>query len=409
MTVDTASPSVFDAGLPTVDYDVLTATPAEVYPQLFAAQRLAPIALGQFGPEVLSYELVRTILRDSRFQIPPGYILAVQGITSGPLWDKVVNSILGMEGARHQRVRGVVSKAFTPRAVERLHATIVDVIDEIVEPISRQGHCDVVTEISRPYPVPIICALLGAPREDWQQFSLWTDDIFKAFSFPFTVDDVPGVMRAWGELDDYVDGMVARRRHTLTDDLLSDLIRAEHDGERLNAEELRMLAAAMLLAGTDTTRNQVAASIEVLCEHPDQWELLRNTPGLAIAAVDETMRHSPIAGSVLRVVAEDVELAGVRFPAGTIILANTAAANRDPAIYDDPNRLDITREGLPPILNFGAGVHYCPGANLARLEIAEALKTVTRRISSPHRTGPAPWKPVGGLSGPTSLPIAFCT
>ena len=409
MTVDTASPSVFDAGLPTIEYDVLTATPAEVYPQLLAAQQLAPIALGQFGPEVLSYELVRTILRDSRFQIPPGYILAVQGITSGPLWDKVVNSILGMEGARHQRVRGVVSKAFTPRAVERLHATIVDVIDEIVEPISRQGHCDVVTEISRPYPVPIICALLGAPREDWQQFSLWTDDIFKAFSFPFTVDDVPGVMRAWGELDDYVDGMVARRRHTLTDDLLSDLIRAEHDGERLNAEELRMLAAAMLLAGTDTTRNQVAASIEVLCEHPDQWELLRNTPGLAIAAVDETMRHSLIASSVLRVVAEDVELAGVRFPAGTIILANTAAANRDPAIYDDPNRLDITREGLPPILNFGAGVHYCLGANLARLEIAEALKTVTRRISSPHRTGPAPWKPVGGLSGPTSLPIAFCT
>ena len=409
MAVGTASPSVFDAGLPTIEYDVLTATPAEVYPQLLAVQRLAPIALGPFGPEVISYELVRTILRDSRFQIPPGYILAVQGITSGPLWDKVVNSILGMEGARHQRVRGVVSKAFTPRAVERLHATIVNVIDEIVEPISRQDHCDVVSEIARPYPVPIICALLGAPREDWQQFSLWTDDIFKAFSFPFTVDDVPGVMRAWGELDDYVDGMVARRRHTLTDDLLSDLIRAEHDGERLNAEELRMLAAAMLLAGTDTTRNQVAASIEVLCEHPDQWELLRNTPGLAIAAVDETMRHSPIAGSVLRVVAEDVELAGVRFPAGTIILANTAAANRDPAIYDDPNRLDITREGLPPILNFGAGVHYCLGANLARLEIAEALKTVTRRISSPHRTGPAPWKPVGGLSGPTSLPIAFCT
>ena len=169
--------------------------------------------------------------------------------------------------------------------------------------------------------MPIICALLGAPREDWQQFSVWTDHIFKAFSFPFTVDDVPGVMVAWGELDDYVDDMVARRRDTLTDDLLSDLIRAEHDGERLNAEELRMLAAAMLLAGTDTTRNQVAASIEVLCEHPDQWQLLRESPELAWAAVDETMRHSPIASSVLRVVAEDVELAGVRFPAGTIILA----------------------------------------------------------------------------------------
>lgn len=394
--------------LPTIDYEV-TATPAQVYPKLLAAQRQAPIALGPFGPEVLSYELVRNVLRDSRFQIPPGYILAVQGITSGPLWDKVVNSLLGMEGSQHQRVRSVVSKAFTPRAVERLHATIVEVIDEIVEPISRQGHCDVVSDIARRYPAPIICALLGAPREDWQQFALWTDDIFKAFTFPFALDDEPEVMRAWGELDDYIDDMVAHRRHTLTDDLLSDLIRAEHDGDRLNAEELRGLAAALLLAGTDTTRNQVAASIDVLCDRPDQWELLRDTPDLAMAAVEETMRHSPISNSLVRAVTEDVELAGVVFPAGTMVLANTAAANRDPAIYDDADRLDITRKGLPPILTFGAGVHYCLGANLARLEIAEALKTITGRISKPRRAGPAPWKPVVGLSGPTSLPISFDT
>ncbi len=406
MTVDTTGPSVFDAGLPTIAYD-LTATPAQIYPQLLAAQRRAAIAIGPFGPEVLSYELVRTVLRDSRFQVPPGYILAVQRITSGPLWDKVVNSLMGMEGAKHQRVRSVVSKAFTPRAVERLNATMVDVIDEIVEPISRRGQCDVVTDIARPYPVPIICALLGAPREDWQQFTLWTDDIFKAFSITFTVDDVPDVMRAWGELDDYVDVMIARRRRSLTDDLLSDLIRAEHEGDRLTAEELRMLAAALLLAGTDTTRNQVAASIEVLCDHPDQWQLLRDRPSLAMAAVNETMRHSAISNALLRVVTEEIEIAGFVFPAGTTVFANLAAANRDPAIYDNPERFDITREGLPPILTFGAGTHFCLGANLARREIAEALKIVTRRISNPRRTGAAPWKPAVGLSGPTSLPIAF--
>jgi cytochrome P450 len=168
-----------------------------------------------------------------------------------------------------------------------------------------------------------------------------------------------------------------------------------------------MLAAALLLAGTDTTRNQVAASIDILCEHPDQWEVLRDTPNLAQSAVDETMRHSPISNLLLREVTEDVELGGVLFPAGTMVFANTAAANRDPAIYDDPDRVDITRQGLPPILTFGAGMHYCLGANLARLEIAEALKTITRRLSNPRRTGPAPWKPVVGLSGPTSLPIAF--
>lgn len=114
MTVGTASPSVFDTELPTLDYDAGATPPHDVYPQLLAAQRLAPIAMGPLGPEVLSYELVRTVLRDSRFQIPSGYIIAVQGITSGPLWDKVMSSLLGMEGGEHQRVRSVVSKAFTP-------------------------------------------------------------------------------------------------------------------------------------------------------------------------------------------------------------------------------------------------------------------------------------------------------
>jgi len=230
-----------------------------------------------------------------------------------------------------------------------------------------------------------------------------------AFGFNFDPEIEPTVMRAWGELDEYVDDMVARRRHTLTDDLLSDLIRAENDGDRLNAAELRMMAAGLLLAGTDTTRNQVAASIDVLCDHPEQWELLRDQPDLALPAVDETMRHSPIAGATMRIAAEDVELAGVVIPTGTIVLVNSAAANRDPAVYDDPNRFDITRQGVPPVLTFGAGVHYCLGANLARLEIAEALKAVTRQMQNPRRTGPAPWKPLVSLSGPTSLPIAFDT
>ena len=126
-----------------------------------------------------------------------------------------------------------------------------------------------------------------------------------------------------------------------TSDLLSDLIRAEDDGDRLDAAELRMLAGGLLLAGTDTTRNQLAASVDVLCEHPDQWALLAERPELIHNAVDETMRHSPIACGTLRVVAEDNELAGVVFPAGTMVLVNTFAANRDTTIYDDPDRFDI--------------------------------------------------------------------
>lgn len=407
MTVGAAPPSVFEADLPTLSYDP-EETPAQVYPRLREAQRQAPVAMGPHGPEVLSYRLVRSVLRDPRFEIPPGINLLAQGIDSGPLWDKVANSLLCLEGDAHHRLRSLCSKAFTPRTVARLHDTMAGVMNELVDQVTDAGQCDVVTDIARPYPVPIICALLGAPREDWQQFSLWADDVFKAFSFTVDLREVePVVMRAWRELDDYVDEMVERRRHSLTDDLLSDLIRAEDEGDRLDAAELRMLAGGLLLAGTDTTRNQVAASVQVLCEHPEQWELLRQRPELAMRAVEETMRHSPIACGTLRLVVEDAVLDGHSFPAGTAVLMNTFAANRDPAVYDDPDRVDITRDAAPPILTFGGGVHYCLGANLARREIAEALNVLANRLPNPRMAGPAPWKPMVSLSGPTSLPIEF--
>jgi cytochrome P450 len=407
MTIGTAPPSVFGADLPTLSYSV-DETPAAVYPRLQEAQLQAPVAIGPLGPEVLSYNLVRSVLRDDRFQIPPGIVLQAQGVTSGPLWDKVINSLLCVEGETHRRLRGLCSRAFTPRTVARLHDAMVNVMNDLVDQVADSGRCDVVADLARPYPVPIICALLGAPREDWQRFSSWADDIFQAFSVSADIQALqPAVMRAWGELDDYVDDMVAHRRRSLTDDLLSELIRAEDDGDRLDAVELRMLAGGLLLAGTDTTRNQVAASVQVLCEHPDQWALLRDNPDLAMHAVEETMRHSPIAGGTLRLVVDDVELDGYLFPAGTMVLMNTFAANRDPTVYDDPDRVDITREGAPAILTFGGGVHYCLGANLARREIAEALNVLTGRLRNPRIAGPVPWKPIVSLSGPKSLPIEF--
>ena len=197
MTVGTVPASVFDADLPTLAYDA-EETPAQVYPRLQAAQRQAPVALGPFGPEVLSYRLVRAVLRDARFQIPPGINLLAQGVSSGPLWDKVTNSLLCLEGDEHHRLRSLASKAFTPRATLRLHDTMVDVMNGLVDQVAHAGRCDVVTDLARPYPVPIICALLGAPREDWQRFSLWADDVFKAFSFTVDLAEIePVVMRAW--------------------------------------------------------------------------------------------------------------------------------------------------------------------------------------------------------------------
>jgi cytochrome P450 len=407
MTVDAARPSVFEAGLPILSYE-LTDTPQQIYPQLQAAQQQAPIALGPIGPEILSYELARTVLRDPRFVIPPGIHLSAHGITSGPLWDRVTRSILNMEGDEHRRLRSLVSKAFTPRATARMDDTIHAIINELIDQVADSGQCEFVVDIARPYPIPVICALLGAPREDWQLFSRWAQDIFKIVSFDCDLtEEEPVVLKAWSAFDDYIDAMVADRRRHPTEDLLSELICIEDAGDRLDAGELRMLAFSILVAGTDTTRSQLAASMQVLCDHPEQFTLLRDRPELAMRAVEETMRHSPSMCSTVRSVTDDVAIDDYLFPAGTFILVNTYAANRDSAVYDDPTRFDITRDEPPAILTFGGGVHYCLGANLARRELAEALTILAQRLPNPRRIGSSPWKPLLGMSGPTSLPMQF--
>ncbi len=404
-TIGLRCPTVFEADLPTVAYEDAS-SPDEAHRNLRKALEQAPIAMGAHGPEILSYELVHTTLRDHRFCPPRGLGLEAQGITSGPLWDRVVTTLLSINGDEHTRLRRLVSKAFTPRAVARLDTTITDVINGLIDPLAAAGRCEVVDDIARPYPVPIISALLGAPPEDWQLFSAWADDFFKLFTWN-AAEYERDVLTAWAEMDAYVDDMVAQRHGSLTDDLISELIRAEDDGDRLSREELRMLAAGLLMAGTDTTRNQVAAAVEVFCDHPDQWDLLAERPELAMNAVEEAMRYSPVAFGAMRMTTEDVELEGVVIPAGTFVMCNTAAANRDPEVYDDPERFDITREGAAPMQTFGAGAHYCLGANLARRELAEALTVMARRMRNLRHAGAAAWKPLVGITGPAVLPVAF--
>jgi cytochrome P450 len=401
MTTDT----VLDTELPAIAYEQAQ-SPNEAHELIRQAQRRGPIAMGPHGPEVLTYELVRTVLRDDRFAMPKGLALAAQGITSGELWDISLKGLLSLDGAAHSRQRRLVSKAFTPKAAGRLRTTCTDVIADLVDNQASAGRCDVVTDIARQYPIPIICAMLGTPPKDWHLFSDWADDIFKVFDWN-AVNDEPDILRAWHALEDYLDEMVTHRRDALTDDLLSDMIRAEVDGDRLTHDELLTLAATLLMAGTDTTRNQLAAAVQVFCEHPDQWALLADHPELATKAVEEAMRYSPVIFTTMRTAVEDVELNGFTIPAGTIVIANTAAANRDPAVYQDPDRFDITREDAPAMLTFGGGIHYCLGAHLARIELAEALTTMARRMPNIRLDGAVPWKSITGISGPACLPVEF--
>lgn len=393
----------FAADLPRLDYHELP-DPAEAHARLAKARSESAVGLGPYGLEVLRYADVHTVLRDTRFINPPGLGLDNQGITSGPLWERATTSILAIDGDAHTRLRRLVAKAFSPRAIARLETLVRHTANELVDALAAAGSGDIVTDISRPYPTPIICALLGAPPQDWHLFSGWADGIMKVFDWN-VAHDGPIIEAAWDQLDDYLDAMVRERRTTLTDDLISDLIRAEDDGDRLTHSELLMLAGSLLAAGTDTTRNQLAAAIECLIDNPDQWELLANNPGLAGQAVEELMRYSPVVFGAMRCATEDVDIAGLTIPAGTLVIANTASANRDPAVFDEPERLDISRERLSPILTFGGGTHYCLGAHLARLELTAALHALITRCPRLHRSGSSPWKKLTGVTGPATLPV----
>jgi cytochrome P450 len=381
-------------------------SPEEAHRRIRQARHYGPIAMGPHGPEILSYRLVRSVLRDSRFCMPKGLLLASQGIMSGPLWDKATTTLLSLHGAEHNRLRGLVSRAFVPGAIARLDAVITGVITKLVDPLTAVGRCDVVADIARPYPIPVIGALLGVPAPDWRVFSDWADDISKMFTWA-AVGNEARIIKAYDQLDAYVDEMVAARRQNLTDDLISELIRAEEDGDRLSADELRRIVAVLLNGGTDTTRNQLAAAVQVLCDHPEQWAMLADHPELAPNAVEELIRHTPVLISTTRQTIEDVEVAGVAIPAGAHVMLNIAAANRDPEMFAEPERLDITREVPPAVLTFGGGIHYCLGVHLARAELIQALTVITQRMHNPRRTGPAPWKPFIGIAGPAALPIEF--
>jgi cytochrome P450 len=256
-TASAACTTVFDARLPSLAY-LDAQNPDDAHRRIRAARRQAPIALGSYGPEILTYDLARAVLRDGRFRTPPRCRLRALGITSGPLWDMNSNSLASLNGANHHRLRKLVSRAFTPCGAERLRATVVDIIAELVNPFTNAGRCDVVSDIALRYPVPVICAALGVPRADWQLFSRWADELMNLAS---NRGDTSSMVKSLDELHSYIDVMVADRCRKLTDDVLSELILAEADGDELEADEFRMLVGTLLTAGADTARHQLAASV----------------------------------------------------------------------------------------------------------------------------------------------------
>jgi len=365
------------------------------------------LARTPLGYAVTRHQDVTAILRDQRFHSAISLLPKMAGV-EGPVAERQQRSILATEGAEHSRLRRLASPAFTPRATDKLRPFMRDVVNELIDPVAPTGRCELVEDICQPSPIPIICELLGAPRQDWKLFSDWATDIFRIFNNDIA-NDLHAIEAAMAELDSYVRAMIDQRRNRPAEDLLSRMIAVEEQGDRMSTDELVMMTEAVLMAGTDTTRNQLACSVALLAQHPDQWAALADDPALAPQAVEETMRHLGAVRSTLRVTAQDVDYQDVAFPAGTLVMVNLAAANHDPQTWPDPHHFDITRRpSSTPLMTFGSGIHYCLGASLARAELQEALPILARRLPDLHLDGPIEWKPpTVGIWGPARLPLAF--
>ena len=366
------------------------------------------IARNLFGFSILHYDDVVAMLRDKRWHSASGQLLELSGIDNPEWLARRRKSILSSEGDEHTRLRRLVGPAFSPRHADNLRPYMRDVVKSLIDTFVGRGEADIAVDFCEPYPIPIICELFGAPTQDWELFSDWATDIFRIFNGNLQ-HDMPAIIKAQDELDAYLTDLIEQRRSTPSDDLLSALIAAEAEADRLTRDELVTMCEAILMAGTDTTRNQLGCSISLFAQHPEQWALLAERPELAPRAVEETMRFLGTVRVTGRFASEEIEYRDILFPKGTFIAPSLAQANHDPSVFASPGTFDISRDPpAKPQLTFGSGIHYCLGAALARAEQQEALAIMAKRLPNLELAGEITWKSaLVGIFGPEHLPVRF--
>lgn len=400
---------VDELDIPTIDPATFAMPHTEALASMVKLADDTWIAKSLFGYSILTYADATAILRDRRWHNAVSKIPEMRGITDPEMiGNRDKPSILAAEGDVHTRLRRLVGKAFSPKSADRLRPFMREVVNELVDPVAASGRADIVADICEPYPIPIICELLGAPKEDWKMFSRWAEDVLRVFNST-VLDELDIIKLARQELNDYTMQMISERRNDPREDLLTDLIAAEEDGDTLDAEELIMMVNAVIIGGTDTTRNQLGCSVALFAEHPDQWKLLADDPDIAPRAVEEALRYFGAVRGTGRFASEDIVYRDILFPAGTFVFPSTATANRDQSMFPGAEHFDIRKEPAgSPHLTLGSGIHYCLGAWLARAELQEALPILARRMPDLALADGVKWKPPGtAIFGPDTLPVTF--
>ena len=387
--------------------------PYPVYDMLRAA---APVYRSEaVGAWLLTrYDDVSSTLRDparfsssGRFNAVLGGLDAEDRASVRPLEDHFSIGLLASDPPDHTRLRGLINRAFTPRVVEALRPRIETLVEGMIDALLANPEPDLLRDLAYPLPATVIAELLGAPAEDRDAFKVWSDGIL---AFQGTGRASPGLLRRSQadllEMRAYLTRLLDERRRTPADDLLSRMVAAEAEGDKLTEGELLTTCVTLLTAGHETTTNLIANGLLTLLRHPGQLALLRGSPELMPSAVEEMLRfESPLQRNPRRMTA-DVELRGETLQAGDFVFQVLGAANRDPQQFPDPHRFDITRKPNRH-LAFAMGIHFCLGAPLARLEASIAIGSVLRRLPALRLASDAvEWHRHGLLRSLKALPVA---
>jgi len=359
---------------------------------------------------VTRYEDVNALLKDERFlknrrsALTPEQIRKLPWVP--PMFRPLERNMLDLDAPDHTRLRALVHKAFTPHLVEQMRARVQTLADELLEGVARRGEMDLINDYALPLPMTIITEILGVPTGDRHKFHKWSKAVVALSSPNATLRVIPSI---WMFIR-YLRRFFQVRRRDPQDDLASALIQAEEAGDKLSEDELLAMVFLLLIAGHETTVNLIGSGLLALLEHPDQMEILRREPSLIKSAVEELLRYTaPVFMSTERYARENVTIHGVTIPRGEMTFGVLGSANRDETVFQNPDRLDITREPNRH-LSFGQGIHFCLGAPLARMEAQIAVNTVFGRMPdlrlkvSPQRLR---WRPSMILRGLDSLPVLF--
>jgi cytochrome P450 len=384
-------------------------SPDQSVPQFRALAKNRPVVRvelpdGSTAWLVSGYQEVRQTVVDQRFSralaVAPGRPLQGTEVFAA-------GSIMGLDPPEHTRLRKLVASAFTARRVEAQRPRVAVIVNELIDALLvRPQPADLVTGFSLPLPVQVICEMLGVPAGDVDQFHAWSDAILGDWQ-----GDTGQIMAALADMYNYFARLIEIKRAEPADDLMTALIAARDQADRLSEEELTTLGCTLLIGGHETTANQINLSLLVLLDHPAEMGKLRADPGLIPAAVEEFMRYVRLGGGLppARVTTEDVQLGGVTVRAGETVLPLFATANRDPSVFSDPDRFDVGRAPANH-LAFGAGVHHCLGAQLARLEMQEAFRGLLSRMPGLRLAIPAAdlrFKPGMALHSLCELPVSW--